>query len=413
MLRMFLVTLVFRAALGVLMLVAWLDRAVGFPLPFPRNPQQLAKRQRWCVTALTRAGALPTGAEVRQFVVTPFKTGEAFRSLCARVQLKILDRGRERSVEVLAKFAPRAESIRDHAIFILQGNHTKEAGAYTHLAADPNIAMPRAYFSQAHPATGNLCLLIELMNGAVEVTERQGCPPHLCDAAVDALAALHATFWQRDDPRTAFVQRVPDAVIDYFGSLFTGEDRKLFGELLRVVWRHDSQEPTTVLHGDARVGNMLFAAPDGSGRFVLIDWQAMRRGKGVFDLAYFLVLSVEAEVRRAHAERLLDRYHAGLLARGVHGYDRTTLGDDYHFACLLTLAFVSLPLLSAESSGTSDNAAKLRDLGEVWTQRMVGMVEDLDFAWVQARTGLDAAELQAAFGRSNRRAASLLSPKAS
>ena len=36
------------------------------------------------------------------------------------------------------EFAPTASSLRDHAIFILQGNHLKEAGVYARLVADPN-----------------------------------------------------------------------------------------------------------------------------------------------------------------------------------------------------------------------------------------------------------------------------------
>ncbi len=402
MLRLVFYGLLFRGAVAGLMVVAWLDRTFGRRLPFPRNPDQLIERKQWCLAQLTADGALPRGASVQRFEVVRFKTAQAFRSLCARVRIEVAAADGEHSLEVLAKFAPRPESLRDHAIFILQDNHGKEAGVYANLAGDPNIAMPQSYFAQADPGTGNLCLLLELMRGAVEVTERQGCPPELCELAVDAFANLHAAFWQRSDPRTQFLRSVPDPVIDFFGSLFQGPDRVLLGQLLRSVWRHDNQEPTTVLHGDARVGNMLFPAADGSGRFVLIDWQAARKGKGAFDLAYFLVLSVDANVRRSHGERLLDRYHAGLLQGGVRGYTRQMLSDDYQFACLLTLAFVSLPLLSAESSGTADNAAGLRELGEVWTGRMADLVQDLDFDWIHAHTGLDPLALKAAFERSGR-----------
>jgi hypothetical protein len=33
--------------------------------------------------------------------------------------------------------------------------------------------------------------------------------------------------------------------------------------------------------------------------------------------------------RHRHERRLLDRYHATLLAHGVGGYDRRALDDDY------------------------------------------------------------------------------------
>jgi len=402
--RLLLLGLGFRCAVALLMVVTWMGRLRPWPVRFPRDPNELRALRGWCLDLLQAQGVLPKGVEVSDYRVEEFKTGEAFRSQCARVRVDYREMGRLRHLEVLAKFAPRPESLRDHAIFILQENHVKEVGVYAQLAADPRIAAPKAYFARAYAPTGHLCVIMELMSGASEVTERQGCPAHLAALAVDALAALHAAFWERDDPRTNFLKRVPDPIIDYFATLFEGPDRKLFGDLLRVVWRHDSAAPSTVLHGDARVGNMLFPAADGKGRFVLIDWQAARKGKGVFDVAYFLVLSVAPEVRRAHATDLLDRYHAALCANGVAGYSRETLEKDYRLACLLTLAFVSLPLLSAESSGTAANAARLRDLGEVWTRRMMGLVQDLDFAWIEARTGLPAAALRTAFERSNAKA---------
>ncbi len=402
-----LVKLLFHVAVFVLMVSSWLDRTLRPRLAFPRDPRQLAERQRWCLDIWTAAGGLPKGATIEGFSVEPFKTSAAFRSQCAQVTIGYRDAaGDRRDAHVVAKFAPKANHLRDHAIFVLQGNHHKEIGVYRQLAGDRHVPLPRCYFAAEHPS-GNLCLLMERVAGAIEVTERQGCPAEKCDLVVEAMAELHAAFWQRDrDPRTAFLTVVPNAVIDFLAEQFVGPDRALFGQLLRTVWRHDGQAPTTVLHGDARVGNLLFPPDHSAGRLVFIDWQAARKGKGVFDLAYFLVLSVEPAVRRVHAERLLDRYHAALLRQGVQDYSRQTLGDDYRFACLLTLAFVSLPLLSAESSRTSHNQAGLRELGEVWTQRMAALVDDLDFAWMAAHTDLDAAALQAAFRRSQGRASS-------
>ena len=141
-----------------------------------------------------------------------------------------------------------------------------------------------------------------------------------------------------------------------------------------------------------------------AGRFILIDWQATRTGKGAFDVAYFLTLSLDPEVRRAERESLLNRYHAGLVARGVTGYSRAALDDDYRFATLLVLAFATLPFMSAESSATAANEAGLRELGDAWERRMVAAVDDLDHDWLAARTGIAADALRGAFARSNERA---------
>lgn len=396
-----LVRLLMGAATLLTMLTVWVDRALRPRLPFPRDPDELRARRAWCVERLQAAGALPQGAEITSFEVQGFKRAEAFRSRVATVRVGWRAAGQGGTLDLLAKFAPAPTNLRDHALFVLQRNHVKETAVYRDLAGDPSVAAPRTYFAACHERTGNLCILMERMTPAQEVGEADGCPADLAPVVMDAFAALHARHWGGDDPAASSLAVVPDALIDTFATFFRGPDRALFGALLRKVWRHDGRAPVTVLHGDARVGNMLFPTGGGRGRFVLIDWQAARKGRGAFDVAYFLTLSLAPDVRRAHEAALLDRYHQGLVAAGVEGYSREALADDYRNAVLLVLAFVSLPFLSAESSDNDANKAGLRELGDVWTERMRAAVDDLDLPWVSARYDLDAQALAAAFARSN------------
>jgi hypothetical protein len=396
--------LTIRLARALLMGVSWVDRTLRPKMPFPRDPDDLRRRRDWLLALLRDKGILPAGAEVTGFEVHDFKSAWAFRSLVARVRVEWTHGGAPGSVELVAKFAPRAESLRDHAVFIIQENHLKEVGVYRSIALDPRVAAPRPLFAGVHKGTGNLCVIMEFLHPATEITEKVGCPAELAEMAMDGFAALHAAYWEKDDPATAFLKPVPDVAIDWFATLFEGEDRELFAHLLRVVWRHDGRAPLTVLHGDARVGNMLFPAASGTGRFALIDWQAARKGKGVFDVAYFLVLSVDPDVRREHAERLLQRYHAGLVAHGVRDYTFEALHQDYTMAVLLVLAFVTLPLMSAESSTTAENLEKLHELGDVWFARMLAMVDDLDYNFIAEHAGIDPAAMRAAFERSNAKA---------
>ncbi len=396
-------TLVFgaivRASLALLMVVAWLDRALKPRLPFPRDPEALRRDPEWALAALRRAGAVPADARLVACDVHDFKSGEAFRSRVARVDVRWRSGDQQGATALLAKFAPRATSLRDHAVYIAQENHLKEVGVYARLADDPAVAAPRPYFAAAHKSSGNFCVLMERLDGAQEVSEAVGCPLPLAEQAMDAFAALHATYWGGDDPRASFLGTVPPPVIDWFATLIPKDRRAALAPVLRHVWRHDGEAPVTVLHGDARVGNMLFpGAPEG--RFAFIDWQAARKGKAAFDVAYFAVLSLEPEVRRAHADALLDRYHAGLVARGVTGYTREALAEDYRLACVLVIAFVSLPFMSAEASTTDANTEGLRALSDAWARRARAMGEDLDLDWLATRVpGADPAQLRVAFGR--------------
>ena len=386
--------------LWLLMAVSWLDRTLRPDRPFPRDPEQLRSRTDWLVATLRQAGALPGEAIVGDIDVVPYKTGEAFRSLVARVRVRYAVADEAAELRIIAKFAPRAESLRDHAVYILQGNHTKEAGVYAHLAADPDVAAPQAWFAESHALSGHFCILMADLYDAEEVTEGAGCPLARAALAMEAFAALHARFWGATDPRTDFLALVPDPFNDYLAGRVAGPDGALLGELTRRVWRQDNLPPTTVLHGDARVGNMLFA-PDPHGEVVFIDWQAARLGKGVFDVAYFMTLSMAPEVRRSHGEALLARYHRGLEKRGVTDYPLATLKRHFRLASALVMTFVSLPMMSAESSDTGANAAGLRVLADVWTRRMVALAEDLDVRWVAAQVGMDQEAVAAAFARSN------------
>ena len=63
--------------------------------------------------------------------------------------------------------------------------------------------------------------------------------------------------------------------------------------------------PTTLVHGDAHVGNTYVLPGDGLG---FLDWQVLRRGRGVVDLGYFLQGAVTVDHRRAHETELIDSY---------------------------------------------------------------------------------------------------------
>ena len=143
--------------------------------------------------------------------------------------------------------------------------------------------------------------------------------------------------------------------------------------------------PQTVLHGDSRIGNMMFPSAPGRGRYVLIDWQATRRGTAAFDLAYFLILSLISHHRQAVEKASVDDYYRLLISKGVKDYTREDLEEDYRHACLCTLVLLSLPLLSGEVS-VEGIAAQIFVFGMgVWRERMRIRFEDFDYKWMADR----------------------------
>lgn len=392
-LRVALLSVAIRVGLWLAMVGTWLDRRFRFRKPFPRDPGELRARRAWCVEALRAAGAIPVGAEVTGFEVEDIKQSEAFRSRVASVRLTWSSSGGpDGRLALVAKFAPFAASLRDHAVYILQKNHLKEVGFCSQLAATPGVSAPRVFYARADSPSGHFCILMEHLD-ALEVPEADGCPPALAAGVVTTMAALHAAFWGRHERAPAAIALVPDTVIAWFASRLGGPHRALRARVLSAVWRHDSRPPTTVLHGDLRVGNVLFTG-EGRDRPVFIDWQAARKGKAAFDLAYFLVLSLEPEVRRAHAEALLDRYHAALTAHGVTDYPREALADDYRLAVPLVIAFASLPWMSGEASVTAANQTGLDAMAAAWSRRARAAAQDVDLGWLGGRLGIPELALQ-------------------
>jgi hypothetical protein len=93
-------------------------------------------------------------------------------------------------------------------------------------------------------------------------------------------------------------------------------------------------------HVDFRLDNFFFddAAADLADRVVVIDWQLAVRSIPIGDVSYFIVQSLDTDVRREHGEALLRRYHDGLVARGVQGYTWDDVHTDFRRAVLTQLA---------------------------------------------------------------------------
>jgi len=389
-------TPLFGLAFGVVLAACALDRLLRLPLGFPRDPRALARRRAWCVRALTAAGAVPAAAEVTAFAVTPFKRGEAFRSSLARVDLDYDLDGATHRFTCLAKFAPTGGGLANRAVFVLQRLHLNEVGFYTHLAPAGDLPVPRAYYARAAALSGNFCVLLERLPDAVEHTEEAGCPLDAAYPAVAALAALHARRW---GARGAFPPPITAFTIDFACSLAWGRRRRALRHLARASW-HRGNVPQTLVHGDARVGNMLFSV--GEGAVTLIDWQAVRWGQGAFDLTYFLLLSLDSATREAHHEALVAHYHASLVAGGVTDYPLEALHEDCRHALVLVGSLLVVPLLGGEITVDRDNAARVLSGALVWNQRLLRALERLDTDWLHDRYGVDAQTLRATVDHAQR-----------
>ena len=223
-----------------------------------------------------------------------------------------------------------------------------------HLASP---VIPRFYAGGMDEPTGRTWLLMEDLSESHQRPSEAPLPPTLERNVqiVEALAQFHAagrsvsqapgtggtTLWDRlrasDWQDGAWLRLQTQA-----GDALDERTRSTYAQFLRgfsaLLERADQLAHRTLVHGDAHVWNWMVPR-DGNAAGVakLIDWDGWHLGVGVWDLAYMMAVQWDRRVRARFEGRLLDRYHAALVAAGVSDYPRETLQQDYRLAVLLHL----------------------------------------------------------------------------
>ena len=384
----------YMPVVGMTYVIVWLDRAFQFSLAFPRDVEQLQEQQSWLLDKLSTTGALPADADIESCEITPLDQSIIFRSNAGVIEVTYLTMGEKKTLKCFAKFAPTMGTIWNKTIFNLQLNHIKEGWFNTnYVNQDPQVPAPHVYYSEVSAITGHLCLITEHMGDDIEYHDYpyvNFTQEHL-DMALEGLASLHAHYWGNTSARMSKVLPIEDTTVYLFDSMVAGRWSRPARKVMVQSWTL-MNKPQTVLHGDSRIGNMMFPSAAGRGRYVLIDWQAVRKGVAAFDVAYFLVLSLMTTHRHELERPAIDTYYRSLIAKGVKNYSREQFEDDYRHGCICTLVLLSLPMLSGEVSAEGE-AALLFVFGMgIWRERLRQYFEDFDYVWMADRYGISAQE---------------------
>jgi thiamine kinase-like enzyme len=245
----------------------------------------------------------------------------------------------------------------------------REIAFYRDIApALPARLVPCCFEAVGSTDTSAWHMLLEDLTDSHFIATEWPLPPtrEQCESIVQAQARFHAAWW--DNPRLgASIGNWRDAdafdrdlrsfaeqfarFTDRFGELMPAERRDLYERLLdrapHLLMRYHSHHNLTLIHGDAHSWN-FFLPRHGAGENVrLIDWEDWSVDTATDDLAYMMAMLWYPDRRRRIERSLLDRYHAELLTRGVSGYDRQALDDDYR---LSTLWLIMRPVWQAANN---------------------------------------------------------------
>jgi hypothetical protein len=239
------------------------------------------------------------------------------------------DRPTPNLASVVAK-VPSSEPASRAAGFATR-TYELEAAFYNELAPTLWVNRPASYLARYDPDNQAYVVLMEDLSPAEPGDQIAGCSPEDAAAVMPELAALHAPRWADrslldipwlDHPAPDSARAVADLACMLFPG-FVGRYRdrlepgvETLSELLMAnLYRYliDRPEPWTVVHGDFRLDNLLFGGP----RVVVVDWQTVKSGPGLSDVAYFLGSALWPEDRREHEMDLVKAYHRALRAADV------------------------------------------------------------------------------------------------
>jgi len=264
--------------------------------------------------------------------------------------------------------------------------HT-EVRFYKEMASAMPVNIPKHIASQSRIGRGAILVLSDIKAiGAV--------PGNPCDAlnfeqaamVVKQLANFHARFWNKVEQTKKYqwlagpVRRLEDALGSALAVPLMKRGLRLAGDIVparlhdsvinyaknrKQAMRFLSDGPQTLVHHDCHAGNLFWHRAEPG----LLDWQLVRLGEGVSDIAYFLATALTPELRRLHEISLLGIYAHQLIENGVPNVDLTELLQRYRAhliypfeAMVLTLAVGGLMDLKSNKELISRAAIAIDDL---------------------------------------------------
>jgi hypothetical protein len=390
--------LALRAA-GALGRIAWdrLDEAFGRSLP--RTPDPLADPERLDELLANHA---PPGAPRLPPVRRARLPGVRFESSnCTNFLIEVeFEGGPDPALPrtLYAKLPPPELATRAFANAV--GFWEVEVRFCQRLAARLPIPTPRVFAAARRGA--RFVLLLENLHdrpGTRLFLNRDmaaGTTPDQSRRCLETFARLHAAFWNLPErereallPRRLHTHLAPGgrARSRAMASAAIAPARRKAPDLLRAehvelcrlaVEKWDALvdvwfgEPLTLVHGDSHLANCFELASSDGPRLGLLDFQGLHWGKGIRDVQYHLIDSIEPERLAECEDALVADYLAALARSGVH------LPADVARAQYRALSFQTLvvALVSLGLGSLTEREATVRTV----LRRSVAAVERLGFA---------------------------------
>lgn len=307
-----------------------------------RIPTPEALDADWFTARLQEHGH--SGAVVRAVQRSRIGTGQIGR--CFRYELTLDPAGPGAPASLIGKFPSDDAASRDTGVQLR--NYYREVNFYRQIAGRLGISLPRCYYADIDGEGPEFVLVLEDMRPAEPGDQLAGCDAQVARAAVLELVGLQAPTWcdaslkahdwlhsdAADGPaamQTLYGQLL-GPFLDRYGDHLAADERSILSRVAEspsCPLFQPAGTPFCLEHVDYRLDNMLIDRGHTPPRVTVVDWQSVRVGKPMNDVAYFLGAGMEPRARRQVERDIVAAYHRELLAAGVQGYAWENCWEDY------------------------------------------------------------------------------------
>ena len=370
------------------------------------------------LTECFRESGIANNASVISFSSKEPESGEGFSGLTLRVDLEWDNFEEGIPKTVLVKF-PSTDS-KNRALLERDGAYDREFDFYERFSDRFPVKVPKLFYSVRDPISdiesrrklnkriellpngaakflgGNArkfirpssrryALITEFIEGARTTTTENLAPEKdLCEI-LESLAVIHAHWWRHpllDDDKEGVAWPVVTHTPKLMNGLYRGSRESVVErnpeiftpDMLRLTdWFSDNvvnavsflNEKMTLLRGDTRTDNMLFA----DGGLVMVDFGSFSSGRPSCDVANLLSSCIEPGSNSFSVyQQLSDFYFESLVSNGVTEYSRAQHENDMQ-VCMALQAYL-LVLAAAHYEADYGESS----LVKIWSERLTGLI---------------------------------------
>ena len=336
----------------------------------------------WLTRALKSNGHL--AGTVTDVVLEPIGAGVGLMAELGRLRLTYAG-DEDLPDTMIAKCAAQNENIQVAQVLDF---YNREVNFYNRVGSDCLLNVPDSYYGDVNQETYNQILLMEDLGDVSPRDQIVGASAEEAESAVNRIAAMYARYWNKVGDATWMYDfmSVPEAeklrsmvympalepAIEKFGSFFDATSKDLVrrvGANYQHVWVDQLTPNETFIHGDYRQDNMLYQGDSLDAK--VMDWQISGRGKGIFDVTYFMCQSLPSSLRKDVEQDLLKGYVKRLNDAGV----AYTFDQCWHDYRVLLLGCLIYPITVCGTLDTANERGRL--LGECMLERNLTAIDEL------------------------------------